>query len=112
MKRCSLLVLSLATACGRSEPSPPSGAETIPCATRGEVELKRLCIVSRSKTDAGLMLTLTGPDGTFRRLLIAKDGRGVIAADGAEPAKVEVIGAREIQVSIGGERYRLPATVQ
>jgi hypothetical protein len=57
------------------------------------------------------VLTLHNPDGGFHRLLVTKDGRGVVAADGAEPAIVRVVGEREIEVAIGGDRYRLPATV-
>ena len=44
-------------------------------------------------------------------MLVTHDGRGVIAADGAEPAKVTVVGTDGIEVSIGGDRYRLPATI-
>jgi hypothetical protein len=40
------------------------------------------------------------------------DGRGVIAADGAEQALVTTIGTSLIEVSVGNDRYRLPAVVQ
>ena len=36
----------------------------------------------------------------------------VIAADGAEKATVTITGPGEIEVAIGGDRYRLPATVK
>ena len=58
------------------------------------------------------VLTIRHPDGGFRRLRITADGRGVIAADGAEPARVSVIGPADIEVAVGGDRYRLPATVK
>jgi len=45
-------------------------------------------------------------------LLVTQDGRGVIAADGAEAAKVTITGADGIEVALGGNRYRLPATVK
>jgi hypothetical protein len=35
-----------------------------------------------------------------------------MAADGAEPANVRIVGPNLIEVSIGGDRYRLPATVR
>lgn len=38
-----------------------------------------------------------------------KDGQGVAVADGAEPAEVWMNGTGEIEVSLGGDRYRLPA---
>ena len=62
-------------------------------------------------TAQGLILTVHRPDGGFHRLLV-KPGYGVVAADGAEEAKVTIVGANEIEVAIGGDRYRLPATVK
>ena len=47
----------------------------------------------------------------FHRLLV-KPGYGVVAADGAEKAKVIIIGDGQIEVAIGGDRFRLPATVK
>lgn len=88
--------------------APESGG--IPCA-RGEGALAPDCTIDRTPTQDGVILTIHHPDGGFRRLKIARDGRGVIAADGAQPAKVTVTGAHEIEVAIGGDRYRLPATV-
>jgi hypothetical protein len=63
-------------------------------------------------TADGLSLTVRAPNGGFRRLLVTKDGRGVIAADGAVPARVCPVSANRIEVAIAGDRYRLPATVR
>ena len=52
------------------------------------------------------------PDGGFRRLRVTRDGRGVVAADGAERAQVTIIADDRIEVSIGGDTFRLPATVR
>ncbi|WHO37148.1 hypothetical protein PMI04_011220 [Sphingobium sp. AP49] len=60
---------------------------------------------------AGDLLTLRHPDGGFRRLRIVTDGRGLVSADGAERAKLTIIADRRIEVAIGPDRYRLPATV-
>lgn len=84
----------------------------IVCAREGSSDFARTCTVDRVDSEAGLMLTLRHPDGAFRRLLVTKDGRGVVAADGAVKAVVKVIGTGEIEVTIGGDRYRLPATVK
>ncbi|WP_033966914.1 hypothetical protein [Sphingomonas sp. BE137] len=84
----------------------------IVCAERGSADFARTCTVDRSETDAGLVLTVRHPDGAFHRLLVTKDGRGVIAADGAETAVVTIIANGEIEVALGGDRYRLPATVK
>jgi hypothetical protein len=84
----------------------------IVCAQRGSADFARVCTVDRSETDAGLVLTVRHPDGAFHRLLVTKDGRGVIAADGAETAVVTIIANGEIEVALGGDHYRLPATVK
>lgn len=84
----------------------------IVCAQRGSKDFARACTIDRAESAAGLVLTVRHPDGAFHRLLVTKDGRGVIAADGAEKAVVTVLGAGEIEVALGGDRYRLPATVK
>ena len=83
----------------------------ISCA-HGDAVMTRNCTVDQLQGDRGLELTVRHPDGAFHRLLVTRDGRGVVAADGAEPAKVTIAGADEIEVAIGGDRYRLPATVK
>ncbi len=60
---------------------------------------------------AGEMLTIRHADGGFRRFRIVADGRGVVAADGAESAVVTIDGDRRIAVRAGQDRYRLPATI-
>lgn len=84
----------------------------VACATAGAAHFTFACAIDRVQSQDGLFLTLRHPDGGFRRLLVAKDGRGVVAADGAEPAQVTPIGPHEIEVAIGNMRYRLPATVR
>jgi hypothetical protein len=85
--------------------------ERILCA-RGTAPLARRCTVDRAQTDRGLVLTLRAEDGGFHRLLVTRNGRGVVAADGAEPATVTVRGADGIEVAIGADHYQLPATVK
>ncbi len=80
---------------------------------RGDAKaFARVCDVERAETDRGLVLTMRHPDGGFRRLLVASDGRGVVAADGAEPAMVTLVGSDEIEVAVGDDHYRLPATMK
>ncbi len=111
MKRLAALAVLL-TGCG-SEADPPgvvtgaSAENRIECAVGGET-FERACLVSRD----GERLTVKHPDGGFRRLLLTADGRGVAAADGAEAAEVAVIGPNRIEVTVGSDRYRLPATVK
>jgi hypothetical protein len=116
----TLLLLPLA-ACGREqrtstqiEAQQRSGTASdtrIPCA-RGAAAFASVCTIEQAQGNDGLILTVRHPDGAFRRLLVTQDGRGVIAADGAEVAKVTIIGADGIEVALGGNRYRLPATVK
>ena len=85
--------------------------DIIPCAHPG-APLTPGCTVDRQTGATGTVLTLRHPDGAFRRFVIAKDGRGVISADGAEPARLTVTGANEIELSLAGDRYVLPATMK
>jgi len=105
MKRLAALLPILA-ACG----GPPAARveERIDCAVDGAAAFERVCVVER--TD--VLLTLRSPSGSFRRLVATQDGRGVMAADGAEPATVTIVGKGLIEVSIGSDRYRLPARVR
>ena len=82
------------------------------CAVGAAATLSRVCSVERQESDRGLLLTIRHPDGGFRRLLVTEDGRGVVAADGAQPAQVTLVGANEIEVALGDDIYRLPATVK
>lgn len=110
-----LLSLSLA-ACDQASPGgggkSTTGGAAIPCALAGAAAFKAECTVERSTTDDGIVLTLHHPDGGFRRLQVATDGRGVVTADGADAASIKVVGADAIEVSVGEDRYRLPATVK
>lgn len=86
--------------------------ERIECAHAGAAGFANDCTVERVESAEGLILTVRHADNGFHRLLVVKDGRGVIAADGAEQAKVAVLSDGRIEVAIGGDRYRLPATVK
>jgi hypothetical protein len=84
----------------------------IACAVDGAASITSNCTMERLSGPEGTTLTVRHPSGAFRRLLVTKDGRGVVAADGADPAMVSVMGENRIEVSIGGDRYQLPATVK
>jgi hypothetical protein len=117
MRRALTLLpfLSALTACGE-EPAPPSGpqpkAEQVECAVGGATAFEPVCTIERSLGPDGLTLTVRSPSGSFRRLLVTKDGRGVVPADGAEKAVVTPVAGNRIEVAIAGDRYRLPATVR
>jgi hypothetical protein len=84
----------------------------IDCATGGGQAFDRVCTVERVQGPEGTALTIRHPDGGFRRLLVTTDGRGVIAADGADQARVSIVADNRIEVSLAGDRYRLPATIR
>ncbi len=108
MKRLAAF-LPLIAACGG--PPSPKAEERIQCAVDGAVAFERVCTVERT-AGPEVRLTLRSPSGGFRRLVTTRDGTGVVAADGAEPATVMVVGKGLIEVSIGSDRYRLPAQVR
>ena len=81
------------------------------CAVDGAEAFSRVCLLDRQQTADGLVLTIRHPDGGFRRLKVTSDGRGVAAADGAQPADVAITGPGEIAVGVGDDHYRLPATI-
>ena len=114
-----LLSLLLLSSCGDAEETPkdvlasaPEGAERVECAVGGAAAFEAVCVLDRAQSPEGLTLTVRSPSGSFRRLLVTRDGRGVVAADGVEQAKVTPMGTDRIEVAIGGDRYRLPATIR
>ncbi len=115
----ALTALLLTAGCGdpnETGPEAPAAAqaeeERVDCAPAGAGEFRRVCTIERAQGTEGTILTVRHPDGGFRRLLVTNDGRGVIAADGAEKALVSIIGDDRIEVALAGHRYRLPATVK
>ena len=107
----ALLALS---ACGGSSGGSYAGAgedDRIECRIGNARLFDRFCTVEADETEEGRVLTVRKPDGGFRRLLVVDDGRGVVAADGAEEAEVTIVDDDRIEVDIGGDTFRLPATV-
>lgn len=84
----------------------------INCALAGAAEFARVCTLDREQGPEGLILVARHPDGGFRRLRVTNDGHGVVAADGAEQAEVAIAGRDEIEVALGDDHYRLPATIR
>ena len=107
--------LFLASACGQTGSAGQAGAEPdnrIESRLAYSAPFDRVCTIEDGESDAGRTLVVRKPDGGFRRLLVARDGRGVVAADGAERAQVTIIADDRIEVAIGGDTFRLPATVR
>ncbi len=96
----------------RAQAARDAAEGRIPCALSGGDDFTTRCTIDRTQTQDGLILTVRHPDGGFHRLRVTRDGRGVIAADGAQAATVTIIDKDAIEVAIDGARYRLPATVK
>ncbi|KTE15486.1 hypothetical protein [Sphingopyxis sp. H115] len=81
----------------------------IDCALEGAKLFDRTCTIEEMSGEGGAILVVGRSNVGYRRLQITTDGRGVVSADGAEPAKVSIVGDNMIEVAIGNDRYRLPA---
>ena len=81
----------------------------IECALEGAKLFDRTCTVEEMSGENGAVLVVGRANVGYRRLQVTTDGRGVVSADGAEPAKVTIAGDNMIEVAVGHDRYRLPA---
>lgn len=111
------LLLALAGCSGPSAPADPgslAGDEDarVSCALAGETEFTEQCDVERVQKGDRRELVMRHPDGGFRRFEIVTDGRGLVAADGSEEAVVTPLADGRIQLSVGSDRYRIPATIR
>lgn len=114
-KRRSLLsplLLLLFAACTSGSDVDLEGKQAIECMVPGQSGFGLICTIEKSASPDGTVLTVRAPDGAFRRFLIVKDGRGVIAADGAEKVTVTPVGDGNIDVLAGEIIWRLPARVK
>lgn len=108
-----LLLAAVLAGCGGGGETPvPDAADAsrIECAVAGATVFTRACWVEKVTDGGTLFLTLRSDGGTFRRFEVLADGRGVAAADGADAAQVTLADGG-IEVSLAGDRYRLPATI-
>ncbi len=105
-----LACLLLPTACQDAE-APIAGSRPVECRLADRPDFEPGCTIERTASPDGPVLVLRRGDGSFRRLLIVRDGRGVVAADGAESVTVRSAGEDHIEVSAGDMVYRLPAKI-
>ncbi len=89
-----------------------AAAGRIPCALAGADAFRLNCTMERVASADGETLVLGRADAGYRRFRITTDGRGVIAADGADMASVTLVDDGQIEVAVATDRYRLPATVR
>lgn len=104
---CALLAI-LPACNGWKANGSGKGEKAVECAIGAGALWTRSCPVERS----GDLLILRHANGGFRRFRLVSDGRGLTSADGAEEASVMITGKNEIELAIGDDRYRLPATMK
>ncbi len=112
MRISSALILVLASSgcsAGAEQPQAAAGAQRIECALGEGAEFADDCLVERSASGDTRVVTVRHPDGGFRRFEQVDDGRGLVIADGAEEAD-SILSGDVLQVSVGQDRYRFPAT--
>ena len=91
--------------------APPETGEVIECALAGAKAFARVCAIEFVDEGGQRLMIVRHGDGGFRRFRVLVDGRGVAEADGADVAQV-ALGEGGIEVSVGPDRYRIPATMQ
>jgi len=112
MRTSSAALLLLLAACSEaaSEPPPPEDDSRIACALASATAFVRDCWVEQQRSGANLQLVVRHPDGAFRVFDVLTDGRGLATADGADAALVSLADGG-IEVAVGVDRYRFPATI-
>ncbi|WP_408587324.1 hypothetical protein [Novosphingobium sp.] len=112
MRRAEALLPLLAlAACGQGgEVGPP--LRHIDCALAGATAFKPDCTVEPAVQNGRTVLVVAAPDGMFRRFEKVGDGRGVIVADGVEQSTAHWVADGVLEVSVGQDRYRFPASLK
>ncbi|MFV0645951.1 MAG: hypothetical protein ACK5NN_15895 [Sphingomonadaceae bacterium] len=109
---CSLVMLILAGCSGENTPAAQTddSAVRIDCAIGPGAVFAPDCVVDRVEKDGQTILVVRNGDGGFRRFIQLDDGRGVGAADGAD-AVARSYENGILEVTVGEDRYRFPASV-
>jgi hypothetical protein len=103
-------VLIALTACSAAEEAPKGRG--IDCALGGSDKYLPDCFVEDSRVGQRRFLTVRNKSGAFRRFEMIDDGRGVVAADGADQAVAKWSAEGVLEVAVGGDRYRFPARMK
>jgi hypothetical protein len=104
-----LALLAACGAAGDDGTADTANEGRVDCALGGTAAFDRTCTLDRMTSADGTVLVVGRADAGYRRLLLTTDGRGLVAADGAEPASVTIVSDGLIEVAVGGDRFRLPA---
>ncbi|WP_232307475.1 hypothetical protein [Sphingobium chungbukense] len=99
------MALFLALTGCRAQPGAGHAEQTVECAIGIGADWTGHCPVERD----GDLLTIRHADGGFRRFLIIQNGQSVMPADGAEESSNRRVDGDRTELSVGPDRYRLPA---
>ncbi|AMO71729.1 hypothetical protein AZE99_07590 [Sphingorhabdus sp. M41] len=88
------------------------GDGKIECAINGDSNFTRDCFTERLSGEGRVTMIIRHPDGGFRRFNILTDGHGLEAADGFDKAQVSIVEDGKILVSVGPDKYLLPAQIK
>ena len=84
----------------------------IQCALASGKTFTRVCETERIAGPGGQILVIRHPNGGFRRFKVLTDGRGLAAAEGADPTSIKILNTGEIELSSGDDLYHLPAQIK
>lgn len=96
--------------CSAKEEAPKG--RVIDCMIQGSAKFLPDCFVEDSRVGERRVLTVRHKDGAFRRFEMVDDGRGVVAADGADEAVANWSSEGVLEVVVGADRYRFPARMK
>jgi len=102
---CLVMMLPGCAVPGEDKVADAAPDDRIECAVSGATEFAQACAVDRSDPSA---LILRHADGGFRRIELAADGT-IDAADGSEAPLGNPLPDGRFELTIGNDRYRLPA---
>ena len=102
------MVIGCSTELSSDDPKLSAELKTkFECAIGGAKNFATACSIERGE---GTTMTVRHPDGGFRKVILKSNG-AIDTADGAETVSVQPMADGRAQVSIGEDRYRLPAAL-
>ena len=107
MKAVAAFVPLLALAACNDGAASELPTTPVECALAGAGGFAPDCTMERTESDGQGLLVIRHPDGSFRRFELGVPGRGIVTADGVQPAEVERSDGL-VEIRVGPDRYRLP----
>lgn len=106
----ALWLIFVLSACSAGEEAPKGRG--VDCAIGNTEKFVPECFAEDSRVGERRFITVRSKNGAFRRFEMVNDGRGVVAADGADEATAKWSAQGVLEVAVGGDRYRFPAKMK